>query len=94
MQRGHRGVMVLKPEGLYCHHSSSRETQVHPREDGCPSAADSSREARAEGNPGQGRGWRWGWGNRKPPAQAFVPPPVGLPTQAPVCCNAEASGSR
>lgn len=58
MQRGHRGVVVPKPEGLYCHYSSSRKTQVRPREDGCPSAAGSSRELWAEGNPGQGRGWR------------------------------------
>lgn len=31
MQRGHRGVVVPKPEGLYCHYSSSRKTQVRPR---------------------------------------------------------------
>lgn len=54
MQRGHRGVMVPKPEGLYCHCSSSRKTQVHPREDGCPSAADSSGKPGLRGIRGRG----------------------------------------
>ena len=74
MQRGHRGVMVPKPEGLYCHCSSSRKTQVHPREDGCPSAADSSGKPGLRGIRGRG-GLEVGMGEQKTPCADLRPTP-------------------